>query len=85
MIFMQDNAPKHASNYSSAWLASKGVKYDRIMTRPPSSIDLNPTENLQSLFKREIYSEGRQCNSLKSIGEPMVAVSVKVDGEQIKN
>ncbi|KAJ1140490.1 hypothetical protein NDU88_006842 [Pleurodeles waltl] len=26
MIFMQDNAPSHASKYSTAWLARKGIK-----------------------------------------------------------
>ena len=26
MIFMQDNAPLHASKYSTAWLACKGLK-----------------------------------------------------------
>ena len=38
MIFMQDNAPSHASKYSTAWLASKGLKDDRIMTWPPSHL-----------------------------------------------
>ncbi|KAJ8374998.1 hypothetical protein SKAU_G00055780 [Synaphobranchus kaupii] len=32
MIFMQDNAPSHPSKFSTAWLASKGLKDDRLMT-----------------------------------------------------
>ncbi|KAL0180242.1 hypothetical protein M9458_025684, partial [Cirrhinus mrigala] len=37
LIFMQDNAPSHASN--------KGLKDEKLMTWPPSSPDLNPIEN----------------------------------------
>ncbi|KAJ8369355.1 hypothetical protein SKAU_G00093830 [Synaphobranchus kaupii] len=84
MIFMQDNAPSHASKYSTAWLASKGLKDDRLMTWPPSSPDLNPIENLWALLKREIYSQGRQYTSLNSIWEAVVDASAKVDREQIK-
>lgn len=84
MIFMQDNAPSHASKYSTAWLASKGLKDAWIMTWPPSSPDLNPIENLWALLKREIYSDGRQYTFLNSIWEAVVAASVKIDREQIK-
>ncbi|KAK7130479.1 hypothetical protein R3I93_019969 [Phoxinus phoxinus] len=76
MIFMQDNAPSHASKYSSAWLAK--------MTWPPSSPDLNPIENLWALLKREIYSEGKQYTSLNSVWEAVVASAQKVDHQQIK-
>ena len=57
---MQDRAPSHESKYSTAWLASKGLQVDGIMTWPPSSPDLNPIENVWTLLKCEIYSEGRQ-------------------------
>lgn len=84
MIFMQDNTPSHASKYSTAWLASKGLKDERIMTWPPSSPDLNPIENLWSLLKRRIYGEGKQYTSLTSVWEAVVAAAQKVDGQQIK-
>ncbi|KAI3372930.1 hypothetical protein L3Q82_023374, partial [Scortum barcoo] len=37
--------------YSTAWLASKGLRDERIMTWPPSSPDLNPVENLWALLQ----------------------------------
>lgn len=84
MIFMQDNAPSHASKYSTAWLASKGLKEEKIMTWPPCSPDLNPIENLWSIIKREIYREGKQYTSLNSVWEAVVAAARHVDRKQIK-
>ncbi|KAL3966685.1 ATP-binding cassette, subfamily B (MDR/TAP), member 8 [Sarotherodon galilaeus] len=84
MIFMQDNAPSHASKYSTAWLARKGIKEEKLMTWPPCSPDLNPIENLWSIIKCEIYKEGKQYTSLNSVWEAVVAAARNVDGEQIK-
>ena len=81
MIFMQDNAPSHASKYSTAWLASKGLKDERIMTWPPSSPDLNPIENLWALLKWEIYGERKQYICLNSVWEAVVAVAQKFEME----
>ncbi|KAJ1120314.1 hypothetical protein NDU88_008488 [Pleurodeles waltl] len=67
MVFMQDNAPSHASKYSTAWLARKGIKEGNLMTWPPCSPDLNPIENLWSIIKCEIYKEGKQYTSLNSV------------------
>ncbi|CAJ0951401.1 unnamed protein product [Ranitomeya imitator] len=79
MIFMQDNTPSHASNYSTAWLASKGLKEEKIMTWPPCSPDLNPIENLWSLIKSEIYREGKQSTSRNSVWEAVMAAE-SMDG-----
>ncbi|KAJ1132592.1 hypothetical protein NDU88_010899 [Pleurodeles waltl] len=84
MIFMQDNAPSHASKYSTAWLARKGIKEGNLMTWPPCSPDLNPIENLWSIIKCEIYKEGKQYTSLNTVWEAVVAAARNVDGEQIK-
>ncbi|CAJ0926660.1 unnamed protein product [Ranitomeya imitator] len=84
MIFMQDNAPSHASNYSTVWLASKGLKEEKIMTWPPCSPDLNLIENLWSLRKCEIYREGKQSTSRNSVWEAVVAAARNVDRKQIK-
>ena len=37
MIFMQDNAPSHASKFTREWLAKKSIKEDHLMTWPPTS------------------------------------------------
>ncbi|XP_039618203.1 uncharacterized protein LOC120534678 [Polypterus senegalus] len=75
MIFMQDNAPSHASKYSTAWLARKGIKEEKLMTWPSCSPDLNPIENLWSIIKYEIYKEGKQYTSLNSVWEAVVMVN----------
>lgn len=63
LIFMQDNAPSHASKFTKTWLQEKGFVGDSYMDWPPNSCDLNPIENLWSTLKRDIYSNGRQFNS----------------------
>ena len=45
MIFMQDNAPSHASRYSKTWLGDKGFINDSLMDLPANSPDLNPIEH----------------------------------------
>ena len=52
--FMQDNDPKHSSNYAETWMAAKGV--NRWKT-PPESPDLNPIENLWHELKECIRHE----------------------------
>lgn len=39
------DAPSDISKYSTAWVASKGLKDGKLMTWPPSSPDLNPIEH----------------------------------------
>lgn len=78
MIFMQNNAPPHALNYSTARLAREGLKEKRIMTWPPASADLNLIKNLWMLLKGEIYGEGKLYTSLNSVHETMVSAAQKV-------
>lgn len=81
---MQDNAPSHASQYTSDWLASKGFKDGKMMTWPPFWPDLNPIENLWALLKREIYSQGKQYTSLNSLWASLLAASAKIGRDLIK-
>lgn len=62
-IFMQDNAPSHASKYTTKFLAKKGFSGKKLMSWPSSSPDLNPIENLWALVKRELYQGGKQYSS----------------------
>ena len=68
-IFMQDNAPSHASRYTRNFLAAKGFKDAKLMVWPPASPDLNSIENLWSIVKRKFYEAGKQYNSKNELIE----------------
>ena len=51
-FLIQDNAPIHAANIVSEFLAE--TIPGRLIEHPPYSPDLNPIENLGSMFKRLI-------------------------------
>ena len=59
LIFMQDKAPSHVSQYSRTWLEAKGFGGGRIMQLPANSLDLNPIENLCAIIKREVNKNGQ--------------------------
>ena len=50
-LFMQDNDPKHTSNYASDWLEENGFK---LLKTPPQSLDINPIEHLWYHLKRKL-------------------------------
>lgn len=85
MMFMHDNAPSHASKFTSAWLASKGFKEDTIMEWPPSSPDLNCIENLWSILKRRVYENGVQFSSQHKLWEAIVKTAKSINPVEIEN
>ena len=84
-IFMQDNAPSHASRYTRNFLASKGFKDAKLMVWPPASPDLNPIENLWSIVKRKLYEAGKQYNSKNELKEAIKECCKTISTETIKN
>jgi transposase len=84
-IYMHDNAPSHASKYTTDFLASKGFKDAKLMVWPPASPDLNPIENLWSIVKRKLYEAGKQYNSKKELKEAIKASCRTISPETIKN
>ncbi|CAJ0965145.1 unnamed protein product [Ranitomeya imitator] len=61
MIFMQDNAPSHASNYSTAWLASCSVRalnrvlHDEIINKPMETLKLAIPSGIYTLQNNLLY------------------------------
>ena len=52
--FMQDNDPKHTSNYAKTWMEEKGVNWWKTL---PESPDLNPIENMWHELMEYIHRE----------------------------
>jgi hypothetical protein len=63
VIFMQDNAPSHASYLTKAFLAQHGFVGRKYMNWPAQSPDINPIENYWSVFKSKLYENGRQFSN----------------------
>ena len=67
-MFMHDNAPAHASQFTGAYLASKGIKETKIMEWPSQSPDLNPIENAWNHMKDKVCrSSITTLNELREI------------------
>ena len=63
LIFMQDNAPSHASRYTKSWLKNECFNNDSLMDWPANSPDLNAIEHYWSILKAAIYRDGKQYSS----------------------
>lgn len=63
-MFVQDNAPCHASQNTSTWLIRNKVK---AMKWPPRSPDINPIENLWGILVRGVYAHGKQFSTVNEL------------------
>ena len=85
MVFMQGNAPSHASKFTREWLTKESIKEDHLITRPSASSNLNPIENYWSLLKRELYVGGKQYSSKESLCNEMVAITKRLRSDVVQN
>lgn len=66
------------SHYTSNWFEDAGF-----MTWPSNSLDLNPIENLCSIIKMWVYSNGRQFISLERALGNIEAILVSITSYEI--
>ena len=82
-MFMHDNAPCHASRFTTAYLMKKRIIGDKIMTWPPQFPDLNPIENLWSIVKRRLYPGDKQYKSKAELWEAIQSVCATIKPDEI--
>ena len=74
-VFMHDNAPSHAARLTTSYLNKVVGKHGKIMEWPQFSPDLNPIENLWSIFKRKIYTAGRQYHTTDDLWDAIITAA----------
>lgn len=80
LIFQQDNASIHVSNYSNGWLAEQNVK---VIPWPAKSPDMNPMENLWGILVRDVYADFRQFNTVNELKQAILAAWNRVPMETL--
>lgn len=85
LIFMQYNAPSHTARATKEHLASPGFKNQNSMVWSPNSSDLNPIENLWSIIKCKVYSDGKQFPSKKESWKAIQVAVRSLDSTTIEN
>ena len=84
LVFMQDNAPSHASKYTSQFLTGHNISGARLMKWPAASPDINPIENYWSLIKSIVYKSGTQYSNNESLWQGIQDGAAQIPPETIK-
>jgi len=84
VIFMQDNAPSHASNHTKQFLHAHGFAGNRLMEWPACSPDLNPIENYWAALKLKLYSEGKQYSNKDELWQGILKACRRLDRGLVK-
>jgi hypothetical protein len=80
-VFMQDNAPSHASRHSKQFLMHHGFHNEKYMDWPSSSPDLNPLENYWAILKSRLYSGGRQFSTKNELWKAILETFAQMDAD----
>ena len=82
---MYDNALSHVSKLSLEFFKHKRFTGEKIVEWPPSSPDLNPTENLWSMVKKKLYEGGKTIQQQsRPIGRKLKTTILEVEPAEVK-
>jgi len=85
LVLMQDNAPSHASNYTSQFLDNNKFKENRFMEWPSNSPDLNPIENLFSRIKSDLYKAGTSYSNKNDLWTALKMTIHQIDKKLVSS
>ena len=85
MVFMHDNAPSHSARIATEYLERVFARHGKIMRWLACFQDLNPIENLWSILKQNIYSEGRQYNSKDDLWNAILTAAKDISSDEIES
>ena len=84
-MFMQDNAAYNSAKRTSEYIQQLGFSGPRLMKWPSCSPDVNPTENVWSVLKRQVYRDGRHFSSKDALWEAILDAACACIAEHVFN
>ena len=84
-VFMDDNAPSHASLMARVFLRIHYLAGKRLTNWPANSPDLNPMENLWVIVKAKLYESGKEYNIKKDLWDSIKTICSNIEPHTIQN